>query len=56
MNVKDCQHIYMNLVAAIQAGRDYDAYAWVRLLCRQLRPLTVKRLNGVNREGPHDWL
>lgn len=51
MNVRDCQLIHTNLITAIQAGREYDAYAWVRLLCRQLRPLTMKRIGEA-----YDWV
>jgi hypothetical protein len=51
MNVRDLRIIHTNLITAIQAGRDYDAYAWTRLLCRQLRPLTVKQ----DATGTEEW-
>jgi hypothetical protein len=51
MNVRDCRIIHTNLLTAMQAGRDYDAYAWTRLLCRQLRTLTVK----TDCTGTEEW-
>jgi hypothetical protein len=51
MNVRDVRIIHTNLLTAVQAGRTADAYAWVRLLCWQLRVLTTPR----NLTGTQEW-
>lgn len=43
MNVRDLHVIHANLLTAMMGWRDADqAYGWTRLLCRQLRTLTLK--------------
>ncbi len=52
MNIRDLRIIHTNLLEAIHGWRDADAaYAWTRLLCRQLRPLTGKQ----DATGTSDW-
>lgn len=52
MNVKDCQVIHAKMVKSMVMGQGDDAYAWTRLLCRQLRLLTVK----TDCTGTGEWL
>lgn len=52
MNVRDLHIIRANILTAIKDGRDYDAYAWTRLFCRQLRSLTNKNQST----GTQEWL
>lgn len=55
MNVRDLHIIHANLVTMMlnkpSFGTADDAYGWTRLLCRQLRPLTLK----TNCTGTEEW-
>ena len=51
--VRDCRTIHAKLIDSVQVGNSDQAYAWVRLLCRSMRPLLLPSQQMLT--GRYEW-